>query len=51
MAVLTILTGIIQNYKLLPIQSGHKYDTDPWVGVTITARPFQIRMQRRSHQE
>ena len=46
-AIFSFLTGLVQKYKLLPISSSHKYETEPVFGGTLLPHPYEIRIKRR----
>ena len=47
MAVFSFLTGVIQKYRLLPVNSSHKYVTEPIFGGAIMPQHYEIKVQRR----
>ena len=46
-AIFSFLTGLIQQYKLLPISSSHKYETKPVFGGAIVPQKYDVKIKRR----
>ena len=46
-AIFSFLTGLIQRYQLLPVNSSHVYETKPVFGGALIPHPFEIKVRRR----
>ena len=46
-AVFSFLTGLIQKFKLLPVDTGHKYETKPVLGANLAPQEYEIKIERR----
>lgn len=46
-AIFLLFSGIMKNYKLLPVSSNDLPETDPQPGLTISPKPYEVLLVER----
>ena len=46
-AIFSFLTGLIQKFKLLPVEPGHKYEIKPVFGGNLVPHHYEIKVEKR----